>query len=78
MRVGQGVGGALLFANSSAILTHSFPQNQRGLHPNTLRYRLRRFEELTRCDLKDPDRRMEVWWALERARLDAAAATNTS
>jgi hypothetical protein len=47
------------------------------LHANTLRYRLRRFEELTRCDLKDPDRRMEVWWALEKARLDAAA-TNTS
>src|SRR5882762_5384875 len=31
MRVGQGVGGALLFANSSAILTDAFPQNQRGL-----------------------------------------------
>src|SRR3954469_8818578 len=31
MRVGQGVGGALLFANSSAILTDAFPQYQRGL-----------------------------------------------
>src|SRR5882672_4899493 len=31
MRVGQGVGGAPLFANSSAILTDAFPQNQRGL-----------------------------------------------
>jgi MFS family permease len=31
MRVGQGVGGALLFANSSAILTDAFPRNQRGL-----------------------------------------------
>jgi len=31
MRVGQGVGGALLFANSSAILTDAFPHNQRGL-----------------------------------------------
>jgi MFS family permease len=31
MRVGQGVGGALIFANSSAILTDAFPQNQRGL-----------------------------------------------
>src|SRR5436190_12470254 len=30
MRVGQGVGGALLFANSSAILTDAFPANQRG------------------------------------------------
>ncbi len=31
MRVGQGVGGAMLFANSSAILTDAFPENQRGL-----------------------------------------------
>ena len=31
MRVFQGVGGAFLFANSSAILTDAFPHNQRGL-----------------------------------------------
>jgi MFS family permease len=31
MRVGQGVGGALEFANSSAILTDAFPENERGL-----------------------------------------------
>jgi MFS family permease len=31
MRLGQGVGGAFLFANSSAILTDAFPSNQRGL-----------------------------------------------
>ncbi|MGP0030090.1 MAG: MFS transporter, partial [Acidimicrobiales bacterium] len=31
MRVGQGVGGAMLFANSSAIVTDAFPANQRGL-----------------------------------------------
>jgi MFS family permease len=31
MRLGQGVGGALLFANSAALLTDSFPHNQRGL-----------------------------------------------
>jgi MFS family permease len=31
MRVGQGVGGAMLFANSAAILTDAFPQDQRGL-----------------------------------------------
>jgi MFS family permease len=31
MRIGQGVGGALLFANSSAILTDAFPADQRGL-----------------------------------------------
>ena len=31
MRLGQGVGGAFLFANSSAILTDAFPQDERGL-----------------------------------------------
>jgi MFS family permease len=31
MRVGQGVGGALIFANSSAILTDAFPRDERGL-----------------------------------------------
>ena len=31
MRIGQGVGGAFLFANSSAILTDAFPEDQRGL-----------------------------------------------
>ncbi len=31
MRVGQGVGGALLMANSSAIITDAFPSDQRGL-----------------------------------------------
>ncbi len=31
MRIGQGVGGAMLFSNSSAIITDAFPQDQRGL-----------------------------------------------
>ncbi len=31
MRIGQGVGGAFLFANSAAILTDAFPHNQRGM-----------------------------------------------
>ncbi len=31
MRLGQGVGGAFLYANSSAILTDAFPENERGL-----------------------------------------------
>src|SRR6201995_4437901 len=30
MRVGQGIGGALIFANSSAILTDALPQDPRG------------------------------------------------
>ncbi len=31
MRIGQGIGGAMLFANSSAIITDAFPPDQRGL-----------------------------------------------
>jgi MFS family permease len=31
MRIFQGVGGAMLFANSAAILTDAFPANQRGM-----------------------------------------------
>ena len=31
MRLGQGVGGALIYANSSAILTDAFPTDERGL-----------------------------------------------
>ncbi|MGH3247838.1 MAG: MFS transporter, partial [Trebonia sp.] len=31
MRILQGIGGAMLFANSSAILTDAFPVNQRGM-----------------------------------------------
>ncbi len=31
MRIGQGIGGSFLFANSSAILTDAFPENQRGM-----------------------------------------------
>jgi MFS family permease len=31
MRIGQGIGGAMLFANSTAILTDAFPAEQRGM-----------------------------------------------
>jgi MFS family permease len=31
MRVGQGIGGAMVFANAAPILTDAFPSNQRGL-----------------------------------------------
>ena len=37
------------------------------VHPNTLRYRLARFEELTGANLRDPVVAFEVWWALQRA-----------
>jgi DNA-binding PucR family transcriptional regulator len=41
------------------------------LHPNTLRHRLRRFEEATGCDLRAPADLVELWWALEHRRLGA-------
>jgi hypothetical protein len=41
-----------------------------SVHHNTVRYRLRRYEELTGVDLRDPDRALEAWWALQRTRLD--------
>lgn len=42
------------------------------LHTNTVRYRLRRFQELIGIDLADPDRALEAWWALQRRRLHRA------
>lgn len=39
------------------------------LHPNTLRHRLARFEELTGADLRRTDDIVEVWWAFERCAL---------
>jgi len=43
------------------------------VHPNTLRYRLSRFEELTGVSLKDPARQREAWWALQYASIDVGA-----
>ena len=37
------------------------------VHPNTLRYRIARFEELTGANVRDPATAFEVWWALQRA-----------
>jgi DNA-binding PucR family transcriptional regulator len=34
------------------------------LHPNTLRHRLRRIEELTGSDLTNTEQLFEIWWAL--------------
>jgi DNA-binding PucR family transcriptional regulator len=39
------------------------------VHANTLRHRLRRFEEATGANLRDPRVVVELWWALERRRL---------
>jgi DNA-binding PucR family transcriptional regulator len=39
------------------------------LHVNTVRYRLRRFEELTGTSLRHVDDLVQVWWALRRRAL---------
>lgn len=38
------------------------------IHPNTLRYRLRKFEEVTGTDFDNFTTLVEMWWALERWR----------
>lgn len=37
-----------------------------GVHPNTVRYRVGRFEELAGCSLKHTESLVEAWWALRR------------
>ena len=39
------------------------------VHPNTLRHRLDRFQQLTGADLRRTEDVIEVWWALERRRV---------
>jgi hypothetical protein len=39
------------------------------VHANTLRHRLKRYEEATGTSLRDPRVMVELWWALERRRL---------
>ena len=45
---------------------------QMFLHVNTVRYRLRRFEELTGTNLRHVDDLVQVWWALRRRALPGA------
>lgn len=40
------------------------------VHPNTLRHRLERFEQITGADLRCTQNLVELWWALERRQLD--------
>lgn len=41
------------------------------LHPNTVRHRLRRYEQITQTDLRRPEHIAEVWWALRKRSFDA-------
>jgi len=44
------------------------------VHANTIRYRLRRYEELTGADLGETDDAFRVWWALHRRQALAGGA----
>ncbi|MFF9086604.1 PucR family transcriptional regulator [Streptomyces sp. NPDC014991] len=44
------------------------------VHPNTLRNRLRRFEEVSGTSLRDPGDLAEVWWALAHQRVHGRPA----
>jgi DNA-binding PucR family transcriptional regulator len=43
-----------------------------GVHANTVRYRVTRFEHLTGCSLKHSESLVEVWWALRRREIPEA------
>jgi hypothetical protein len=44
------------------------------IHPNTMRHRLERFQQLTGADLHRTEDLVEVWWALERRTAKGARA----
>jgi DNA-binding PucR family transcriptional regulator len=39
------------------------------IHPNTLRHRIERFQQITGADLRRTEDMIEVWWALQRRRV---------
>jgi hypothetical protein len=47
------------------------------VHPNTLRYRLSRFETVTGTDLRDHRTVFEVWWSLEHHRVSRRAGLDS-
>jgi hypothetical protein len=66
----QGKPGATLLATVERYLDNDLrlelTSEQMFLHVNTVRYRLRRFEELTGTSLRHVDDLVQVWWALRR------------
>jgi hypothetical protein len=48
------------------------------LHPNTLRHRMKRFEDATGADLHRAADLVELWWALERRRLRQAQRSQSA
>jgi DNA-binding PucR family transcriptional regulator len=69
--LGEGNSGLELAATLRAYFDCSFNVDRTAevlyVHPNTVRYRISRFEELTDAKLREPRVGFEVWWALQRA-----------
>jgi hypothetical protein len=68
-----GVTGEEMLTTVRAFLDHHGNYEKTGaavfVHANTVRYRIRRFEELTGTCLRDTTSMVSVWWAIERQRL---------
>ena len=59
----------LELARSAAPLSTIEIAETLGLHANTVRHRLERFEEITGRSLRETETVVELWWALQRRRL---------
>ena len=66
--------GSELERTIEAFLSHNLRVDQTAaalfLHRSTLKYRLRRYQELTGMELKDVNHIVGLWWALQRRRVD--------
>lgn len=64
----QGLSGGVILATVERYLSNSARLEQTAkelfVHPNTIRYRLSRFEAVTGCSLREYDAVVAVWWAL--------------
>ena len=66
------IGRDLIIQSVGALFDHGMNINRAAVsihvHPNTLRHRLRRFQEKTGCDLENFEAALEVWWAIQYSR----------
>ena len=53
----------------SLLQPHATGSQDLDVHPNTVRHRLERFEEITGRSLRETETVVELWWALQRRRL---------
>jgi DNA-binding PucR family transcriptional regulator len=72
----RGEFGATLEETLRAYLRHGMRIDESAkalfVHPNTLRHRLDRIQQLTGADLRSTEDLLELWWALERRAVDAS------